>query len=79
MAAHCSILAWRIPWTEEPAGLQCMGSLRVRHARATEHTLMLLPARQHFCKGRKKIHKQKYLEGYCIRILFTLLTFKTHR
>ena len=26
MATHCSLLAWRIPWTEEPAGLQSMGS-----------------------------------------------------
>ena len=26
MAAHSSILAWRIPWTEEPGGLQSMGS-----------------------------------------------------
>ena len=26
MAAHSSILAWRIPWTEEPAGLQSVGS-----------------------------------------------------
>ena len=31
MATHCSILAWRIPWTEEPGGLQSMGSSRVRH------------------------------------------------
>ena len=30
MTAHSSILAWRIPWTEEPGGLQFMG-LRVRH------------------------------------------------
>ena len=29
MATHCSILAWEIPWTEEPAGLQSMGSQRV--------------------------------------------------
>ena len=29
MATHSSILAWRIPWTEEPAGLQFMGSQRV--------------------------------------------------
>ena len=28
---HPSILAWRIPWTEEPGGLQTMGSHRVRH------------------------------------------------
>ena len=31
MAPYSSALAWRIPWTEEPGGLQSMGSLRVRH------------------------------------------------
>ena len=31
MATHSSILAWRILWTEEPGGLQSMGSQRVRH------------------------------------------------
>ena len=31
MATHSSILAWRSPWTEEPGGLQSMGSQRVRH------------------------------------------------
>ena len=31
MATHSSILAWRIPWTEEPAGLQSTGSQRVGH------------------------------------------------
>ena len=31
MAIHSSILAWRTPWTEEPGGLQSMGSQRVRH------------------------------------------------
>ena len=31
MAAHSSTLAWKIPWTEEPGGLQSMGSLRVGH------------------------------------------------
>ena len=31
MATYSSILAWRIPWTEEPLGLQSMGSQRVRH------------------------------------------------
>ena len=30
-AAHSSILAWRIPWTEEPGGLQPVGSQRIRH------------------------------------------------
>ena len=31
MATHSSILAWKIPWTEEPGGLQSMGSQRVGH------------------------------------------------
>ena len=31
MATHSSTLAWRIPWTEEPGGLQSMGLERVRH------------------------------------------------
>ena len=31
MATHSNILAWAIPWTEEPDGLQSMGSQRVRH------------------------------------------------
>ena len=35
MVPHSSTLAWRIPWTEEPGGLQSMGSLRVRDDRAT--------------------------------------------
>ena len=30
-ATHSNILAWRIPWTEEPGGPQSMGSQRVRH------------------------------------------------
>ena len=31
IATHSSILAWKIPWTEEPGGLQSMGSNKVRH------------------------------------------------
>ena len=31
MATHSSILAWKISWTEEPGGLQSMGSQRIRH------------------------------------------------
>ena len=37
MATHSSILAWRTPWTEEPGGLQSMGSQRVGHDWATTH------------------------------------------
>ena len=36
MATHSSILAWRIPWTEEPGGLSSMSSERVGHSLATE-------------------------------------------
>ena len=39
MATHSSILAWKIPWTGEPGGLQSMGLQRVGHNLVTEHTL----------------------------------------
>ena len=43
MATHSSILAWRIPWTEKPSGLQSMGLQRVGHNRATNtHTNVLI-------------------------------------
>ena len=38
MATHSSTLAWRIPWMEEPGGLQCMGLQRLGHDRATSVT-----------------------------------------
>ena len=38
VATHSSILAWKIPWTEEPAGLQSMEWWRVKHDWATQHT-----------------------------------------
>jgi len=37
MAAHSSILAWKIPWTQEPGGLQFMGPQSVGHDSVTEH------------------------------------------
>ena len=42
MAPHSSTLAWKIPWMEEPGGLQSMGSLRVRHDWATSLSLFTL-------------------------------------
>ena len=36
MATHSSIVAWEIPWTEEPGGLQSIGSQRVRYNLATK-------------------------------------------
>ena len=43
-ATHSTILAWRVPWTEEPGKLQSMGSQRVRHDWATEqnHPIVVL-------------------------------------
>lgn len=37
MSIHSSIFTWNIPWTEEPGGLQSMGSQRIEYNRATEH------------------------------------------
>ena len=39
MATHCSILAWKTPWTEDPGRLQSKGSQRVRHNWAHTYTL----------------------------------------
>ena len=48
-AAHSSILAWRIPWTEEPGGLQSMGSQRVGHGWATEHACTQMVLQRALC------------------------------
>ena len=42
MATHSRILAWRIPWTEEPGRLQSMGLQRVGHNLATKHIAQVL-------------------------------------
>ena len=53
MATHSNILAWRIPGTEEPGGLQAMDSQRVEHNWATKRrrrwhpTPVLLPGKSH--------------------------------
>ena len=46
MATHSSILAWRIPWTEEPGGLQFMGSLE---SDTSEWLLLLILTIFSFC------------------------------
>ena len=42
MATHSSILAWRLPWTEEPGGLQSMGSQRIGHNCMTKHSTLYI-------------------------------------
>ena len=45
MTTHSSILAWRIPWTEEPGVLQSTGFQRVRHDYECAHTHEILPCK----------------------------------
>ena len=58
MAPHSSTLAWKIPWTEEPGGLQSMGSLGVGHDWATA---LLLVTFMHW--RRKRQHTPVFLPG----------------
>ena len=60
MGTHSSILAWRIPWTEEPGGLQSMGLQKawvrkIPWRRAWKPTPVFLPGES---------HEQRSLEGY---------------
>ena len=57
MATHSSILAWKMPNTEEPVGLQYLGSQRIRHDLATEHT----------CTGTGTKHWLVFLFYQCVR------------
>ena len=50
MATHSNILAWKIPWTEEPDGLQSTGSQRVRRDWAQVYPLSAAPLS--LCKSR---------------------------
>ena len=53
MATHASILAWRIPWTEEPGGLQSMGSQRVGHGWSD------LACTYHACMERRELFSHR--------------------
>ena len=56
MATHFSILAWRVPWTEEPGGLQSKELQRIGHDWVTKHTHM------HSCCIKKSyFSKTKFL------------------
>ena len=59
MATHSSILAWRIPWTEDPGEPQSMGSQRVRHERA--HI-------QHTYQEKRKVSLKIYRDSRGIRM-----------
>ena len=71
MEPHSSTLAWKIPWMEEPAGLQSMGSLRVGHDWATSLSLLTFmhwrrkwPPTPVFLPGESQ--RRGSLVGYCL-------------
>ena len=66
MATHSGFLAWEIPWTEEPGGLQSMGSQRVGHNSATK-TILCIHTHTYKCTNHT----------YILMICFTdlILTF----
>ena len=66
MTTHSSILAWEIPWTEKPGGLQSMGSQRVGHNWGTEHT---------FTPINNKI---KIISPFILKNKFTCLIVKSY-
>ena len=53
MATHSRILAWRIPWTEKPGGLQSMGSQRVGHSDDTNLTAKSRGIKKPFDEGER--------------------------
>ena len=64
MATHYSILAWKIPWTEEPGGLQSMGLQRVRHNLATEHSRLQVTQHKHKSSNRNKFYFRTMFTRY---------------
>ena len=63
MATHSSILDWRIPWTEEPGGLQFMGSQRVGHDFTFTFTFNK-PCEENTFIPTLERRKSRYLEKY---------------
>ena len=72
MATHSSILAWRIPWTEEPGGLQSMGSQRVGHnwrgwAPTHRHSDTYTPTCRHLFWGEAVTDNGQVANDHCSR------------
>ena len=60
MATHSSILDWRIPWAEEPGGVQSMDSQRVRLDWATEHARIKEAFIPSFRKNLERVNSHKW-------------------
>ena len=63
-ATHSSIHAWKIPWTEEPGGLQSVGSQRVGHDRATSVCVFALFCFVEFDKLIQNVYEDKEGQNY---------------
>ena len=62
MVTHTSILAWKIPWTEQAGGLQSMGSQRIRYDLVTEQEC-------NQCSTEKKLHVLEAQSGAEVKFL----------
>ena len=70
MATHSSILAWRILWTEEPGGLQFMGSQESDMIEATEHSHTHPKDKTMVCKGHSNLGRPgvlRFMESQRVR------------
>ena len=69
MATHSSILAWNSLWTEEPGGLQSMGSQRVGHVWATKHSTS---------RWKRKVAKKRSPEPSTHNTILCIVEIHTH-
>ena len=67
MATHSSILAWRIPWTEQPGRLQFMGSQRVRHDWAAFTLSKSIPLLRDTQKFWRSTHREPATDVSCVK------------
>ena len=75
MATHSSILAWRVPWTEEPGGLQFMGLQTVGHKGATNTYLLPYCAREGPCLSATR--QTAVLDTEFFGMIFSILCDET--
>ena len=68
IATHSSILAWKIPWTEEPGRLQFLGLQRTGHDRATKHSTDDI-----YVYYEKRTILYPRVQSICIAVLFLKL------
>ena len=84
MAIHSSILAWKIPWTDDPAGLQSIGLQRVGHNLATKPPPPYIQREREWTNYAVKKSHKVYLEGkkqqiyLAEKILYYDLLYHTH-